>query len=626
MNAKLLNRKSALALAVLVFFSVNVFSQKAPMKFGKVDPADLAMTVYPSDTSAVAAVLCNYGYFSSNTFNFTRMLRIKIFKKEGTSYGDQVFPLDSKTDIRGVTTNLENGQVVQSKLKSESIFKERVTDDFYNIRVAMPNVKEGSVIDLMFTYEGLPDEWDFQEEIPVRWSELVLEPSQYIDYRKNFTGFVSLSESGDMRWVAKDVPAFKREGYMNSIQNYIAKFDIDLLNISIPGYYREYTTSWEAVNRRLSQNSYFGGTLQGALFLNPIAKEIEAQYSDPMDKIRAAYERVKVVKWNERSELYTTQQNLSYAYNKKIGNSADINLILVQLLKKLDFKAYPVAMSSRANGQLRVYSPSLNKLNYVVACVKLDGKTIVLDATDELIPFGLLPKRALNERGRLIDSDFTDWVEMTTDKKDKEFVQYELTLDTTDVLTGKISTTKADYAAYNYRRAYQKFNGQDEYLKDFEQEHPGLTVNNFTVKNLDSIYNPIQEEYDVKIKNRVSRVGNLIYLNPLFYEQITDNPFKLEERKYPVDFAYPSESTYMLKLTLPAGWQVSERPKPLRMVLQENGAACTYQVSTSGNVVQVVVRFNINRPVFFATEYMDLKALFSEIIKKEAETLVIKSL
>ena len=210
MNSKLFNFQTLLVLLTTVILTTSyTIAQKAPIKFGKIERADLEMKVYPADSSAIAAILCDYGHFDATSFQFTRMLRIKILKKEGEDWGNKVFPISSKSDIKGITFNLENGEIVESKLKNESIFKERVTEDNIRLRVAMPNVKEGSIIDLMFSFSGFPDEWRFQEEIPVRWSELIIEPSTYFSLRKNFFGYQRLAENSDMRWVAKNVPAFK---------------------------------------------------------------------------------------------------------------------------------------------------------------------------------------------------------------------------------------------------------------------------------------------------------------------------------------------------------------------------------------------------------------------------------
>ncbi|NJK85655.1 MAG: hypothetical protein HC906_06500 [Bacteroidales bacterium] len=178
-----MNKTSILSiLALIILFPL--FSQKAPIKFGKVSMEDMQMTAYPDDTSAAAVILCDYGYFNSNTFETTRLIRIKILKKEGLGWADKVFPTASKSAIRGITYNLENGEIVEEKLKNSSIYEERVYEDYYRMRVAMPNVKVGSIFDIEFTFFLIPVEWRFQDVIPVRWSELYLESSQYIRFQK----------------------------------------------------------------------------------------------------------------------------------------------------------------------------------------------------------------------------------------------------------------------------------------------------------------------------------------------------------------------------------------------------------------------------------------------------------
>ncbi len=240
-------KKIFLLPVMLCFFMHMNYAQKAPIKYGKVEMADLEMTAYPLDTSAAAAVLCDYGVFDQNSFQFRRLLRVKIFKKEGLSWADKVFSGSDKTAIKGVTYNLENGEIVETKLKNESIFKERVQEDYYRLRVAMPNCKVGSIYDIEFYYPGIPSSWYFQQDIPVRWSELIINQSPYIDFRKNFYGYEALSVNTDWRWVGKDMPAFKEEAYTNSIENYITKFEFDILSVHFPGYFKAYTTSWDAV-------------------------------------------------------------------------------------------------------------------------------------------------------------------------------------------------------------------------------------------------------------------------------------------------------------------------------------------------------------------------------------------
>jgi hypothetical protein len=183
-----------------------------------------------------------------------------------------------------------------------------------------------------------------------------------------------------------------------------------------------------------------------------------------------------------------------------------------------------------------------------------------------------------------------------------------------------------DYAALDARENYEEFNSQEEFLKDYENDHQGLSVIKCDIKNKDSIYLPFMEEYEVKIKNKVTNAGNLLYINPMLYEQMESNPFKVEERKYPVDFIYPMEKLSVFKLTLPENMQVSEVPKPLIIKLPDNSASIQYQVSTIGQVLQLVYKFNITKPNYTNEDYSNLRAFFSELVKKHAEPIIIKTL
>ena len=128
---------------------------KAPIKFGNVSLADLQMLSYDKDTSAPAVILCDYGFYNSGNYEFTRTLRIKILKKEGYHFADQIFETKFKSKISGYTYNLENGQIVKEKLSNKSIFEERVFEDYTRMRVSMPNVRVGSVIDIEYLDDRL---------------------------------------------------------------------------------------------------------------------------------------------------------------------------------------------------------------------------------------------------------------------------------------------------------------------------------------------------------------------------------------------------------------------------------------------------------------------------------------
>src|SRR5689334_2980912 len=109
--------------------SLTAFSQKPPVKFGEVPMSDLTMTTYAPDTSASAVVLMDFGkawvsVHGMVALNFERHVRIKILKKEGLDAADvQVYLYHNSsgeekvTNFKATTYNLENGQVVETKVE-----------------------------------------------------------------------------------------------------------------------------------------------------------------------------------------------------------------------------------------------------------------------------------------------------------------------------------------------------------------------------------------------------------------------------------------------------------------------------------------------------------------------------
>src|SRR5690606_22213269 len=265
-------------LFTIAFVSITLisFCQKPPLKFGDVSDKEVSLTIYPTDSSAAAVVLYDYGT-SAITYNqsddwfklgFERITRIKILTKDGYEYADFEVPLyhsssakEKLTGLKVVTYNLENGKIVETKMKSDGVFEEKYDQNIDLIKFTAPNVKEGSVIEV--AYKITSDflhyfrDWEFQSTIPVVWSEYRASIPEYFNYEKFMQGYITLfvNETKDVtksilitskersggritqtsfqtdkidyrennhRWATKDVPAFRSEPYMTSSHDYIS--------------------------------------------------------------------------------------------------------------------------------------------------------------------------------------------------------------------------------------------------------------------------------------------------------------------------------------------------------------------------------------------------------------------
>ncbi len=614
---------------VLLSYSLFAFSKGEPMKYGKIKEEEIQMTQCPIDSTAPAVVLCNYGYFDSNNFQFVHQIRIKILKEEGKDFANFFVPAAEKTNAKGQTMNMVDGKPVVTKLGKEGIFIEKITRDYYTARVAMPNVKVGSIIDVEFFYTGLPSYWKFQDLIPVMHSEISIESNMYLSFRKNYTGYIPLNTKDNNTWYTSNVPAFKSEAYMSSRNNYLAKFDIEVSSIHIAGsYYKELASSWDAVAKLLNEDDEFGYHYKHPgmhLFLSELKKEIAATNDSAFDKMKGAFEAMKSYKWNKRYALFPTDNSMDLNFKKKVGSVADINLTLLVLLRMLDIQAYPVILSTRDNGNLPL-TATLNRFNYVVVNAYIGNKSYLLDATDENLPLGMLPERALNGRGmEIYDNDLYNWLDLNPTITNRKTKIYNLKISDSGNLNGSYIEINDGYFALDKRDKIKSFTNREDYLNKIES-NTLFEVSDYQIESLDSLDKKLSEKYNFNSNSFVQKAGSQILIDLMRNDKLESNPFKMENRTYPVDFINSFEEKFLFTIDIPENVQLKQLPASTKISLFENAANLKIQSSASPNKIQILYTFTVTRPIFIASEYTGLKSFFDEMIRKHNEMLILEKI
>jgi hypothetical protein len=604
------------------------------MKFGHVSRQEVAMEVFEADPSVDAAVMCEYGVYEPKTNTFTWNMRFKVFRKEGLKYLIMTIPAESKSHIRGKVFNLKNGKVVESNLKKESIYQERIVGRYTRMRIAPPNAREGSVVDIRFTLNGLPGMWRFQKEIPVLWSELIIPPNEYITFNQRTIGFEPLYFASGNRWIAKEMPPFHPEPFISSKNNYMTTMFIEISDVHIPagashnGYYQSFTGSWEDVSDLFYEDSEYGELLRNAnFFLNQAADEIRSVSDSEAELVQDALQRIRQdVTWNKEERLFPSLSLRKVYEKEKMGNSADMNFLFLSLLSKLDIECYPMIISTRDEGLVNPYFPSISRFNYTISYVKIDDTFRPIDAADKYYPPDMLNMNCLNSGGLVVKKDGGQWVEIRPEKQGKKLTNCSLELHESGMIEGVVQIHHAGYTAVDFRKKRIKYTTEAEYLEKFEQNHPGIMVLDYSVENLDEEFGNVTETFTIEIEGNANGTAGMIYLNPVVMDRLKENPFRLDQRKYPVDFTYGRNEIYILNLTLPDGFVPEQIPAPVKVITEDKSASFQYNVQQMDHMVQVMNQVSINQPVFLESEYEKLKALYNMMVNKEAEPVVVKQL
>lgn len=644
-------------LVALLLLQISLNAQN--YKFDKVSEEELKEQFYPLDSSASAAYLYKYrrsyfDYMPNQGFLLVTEVqeRIKIYTKEGFEYATRLINIytpdhgetESVASIKAYTYYLENNKVEKEKLEDEGVFKEQLDDNYTQVKITMPKIKEGCVLEIRYKiYSPFADyigDVNFQTGIPTKKYHTQIEVPEYYVYKKIFKGYynikmVTSSKSaaiGSLRFRTDvfifdgdHVPPLKNnEPFVANADNYRGGVKFELAQtdfISVGGDFKRFTSSWESVSDKIYKSSSFGGELDKTSYFKKDIEPLLANAKSEQEKLVLIFQFVKTkVKWNGNYGKYASK-GVKDAYEENVGNAADINLMLTAMLRFAGLKADPVLVSSKGNGV--PITPTLNGFNYVISMVTFANNTYaLLDATEPYSLPNLLPIRALNWNGRVVKEDGTSaWIKLDTQKPAS--VENIIMLKFTDdfVAEGMIRTKFENLSALNFRSNYGHIKEED--LKAKYEETNGIEIEEFKLTNTLELEKPLLRTVKFMSEDLVEEISGKLYIEPLFFLTQRQNPFKLEERQYPVDFDSPWESTNRVSFQIPKGYKVETMPEPLAIALPNNMGVFKYQVRQLSNQIKAVSILEFTSSMISAQDYPYLKDFYRMLVDKQSEKVVL---
>jgi len=668
--------RSKFLITTFMLLLIALSSKAQDFRLGKVSIEELKEKVHPKDSSAVAAILFEKGenklvFSQANGFDTELVVRarIKIYKKEGYNWANKKIRYYLVNNLRerisfsdAVTYNLVDGKIEKTKLKSDGEFDEVINKYWGQKKIVMPNVKEGSVIEYEYTLHspniGNPRDWYFQSDIPVNYSEYINCVPEYFVFNTNVKGFIrpkitvekvnrTISIDSKERvvgrmgatttnfnsdninytetratYLAENMPAIKEEAFVNNVRNYTTSLEQELSMTRYPNAMpKTYSTDWESVVRTIYEYEDFGPELNKTGYFEEDLKAVIAGLNSQDEKINAILKFVKsTVKWNNYYG-YSCSDGVRKAYKDKTGNIAEINLMLTAMLRYAGLNANPVLVSTRSNGVS--FFPNRTAFNYVIAAVENGNEVILLDGSDPFSTPDVLPFRTLNWLGRLIRKDGTSMsVDLMPKKVAIELKTMNYSVNDKGEVLGQLRNQKIAHNAMLFREQVKGVK-EDAYLEKLENSNNKIEINNYSLKNEKEVNLPVIETYSFVGNNLSEMIGGKIYINPMLFLAKKQNPFKQENREYPVDYGFPFQDKYAINIQVPDGYKVENLPAPITLTMNENLGVFKYLTNLSGNTIQISVSNQINSPIVLSEDYTALKSYYQKMIEKQNEKIVL---
>ena len=345
----------------ILIFPTLLFSQKNPIKFGKVSNTEKVIEKTELDLDANAIILCDFGEidFLGNTLEISRHTRIKILNQNGLSEANIVLPYYSKDRnekiyrVKAQTINVnEKGKLEKIKIKKSEIYKVDVNENWTEIRFTFPAVKPGSIIEFQYSKKTENavslEEWTFQNKLPTLKSQLNVLVGENLDYKIVYNGNRLINKYGDENlnsWFLDNLPPLKEESYCPNPEDYIESIRFQLAGYlsysKMPGGGSEYVelmTSWEKLAKQILDSNPYKSILKKKKEANNLVQQIINEEDKDLEKVKKIYSFIQEeIDWDGKYRLFPNK-DFSNVLETKMGNSAEINLCFNSLVTKCQIR------------------------------------------------------------------------------------------------------------------------------------------------------------------------------------------------------------------------------------------------------------------------------------------------
>ncbi len=581
--------------------------------------------------------------------------RVKIYNKDGFDQAAKIINLFNNKnviDLEGTIYNLVGNEIVKGNIKKDSIVETYENSKLTTFKYVFPDLKEGCIIEYWYILKSdccLKSNIILQKEVPIKNLEVKINIPESLNYKTTLNPNSKIvhnieSSSGiynnNQLKVAEtseeviqeknkeeiititnaDIPPFIKEPFANN-ESYISKLTLEPIQLK-PGSRNILSNTWEEISLSIYNSSEFAHQIDNfELFKDDLESVIRGNESES-ERAIVLFNFVKLkIKWNGL-EGYFADKGVEQAFKNGKGNVADINLTLLSLLRSAGLNAYPVLLSTIENGVSS--NPTSKAFNYVICAVLIDGEYMLLDATDEFTSPNILPLRALNWKGMLIKDEGTSkWIDIVPKMPSTKKITVNAKIQPDFSLKGHVKIQYSDYQSLKYRR---EFNGktQKDLINNIEKSNFGLNVYDFKSKSENDYLNITNQSFEFRSRNFIKKRGDKLYFSPILFLENKLNPFKEEERQFPVDFLFPFEDEYQINIIFPEGYELEGFPKNEIIQYGSNDGQLDYYVKETGKMLQFIISLKLNKTLILPEDYQGFKQFYESIFEKKKEKVILR--
>jgi hypothetical protein len=637
-------RARHLLISTVLFATLSDTKAQFNDTYGKIRPIDVDVKECAFDPSASLVITLDEGSTDYNQFGEEvtyHHIRMKVLKEDGIRHANFSIRYPSKRNyvvidqLEGKCINIaENGYVNEYPVEKKSIYTKKLNKYYSQVSFAFPQVKVGSILEYRYRSTntkawGVQD-WNFQSDFPVYESSYrykshpQIEVSYALQKRPEYPAIIK-PEGDAILFKMNNIPAMDEEPYMDGKENNLQKVRFQITKVTGWNGLKSYSSTWGEVAAQLTGYEGFGKYVNTkSAEVNDFVSSLTGSQND-VEKMKSIHNFVrKNILFNE-NEVFVTSSSFKDVWKAKKGSSAEINLLMVNMLRAAGLDANPILISERGNGRVDVSFPSLDQFNNVFAVVNIGSNRYILDGTDKQTPYNITPVDILNTMGLILDkTTCTLLLIQEMEKKYKNIVTIEGTLDENGKIKGVVQISSSDYSRLNTLKNHK--DDPNNFVEKFVKAGlVNIQIDSFRISNIETDSLAVVQNFN--FTTNIQNSGDYDFATLNLFSGLGSNPFIAESRVSDINFGFKKSYTINYVLTLPANKKLDAAPKTVQVFNADKSLTFTRNVVYSEQSNQVISRIKVEmkRSLFKPSEYSDVKNFFKQLSNMLDEQCAIKN-
>lgn len=315
-------------------------------------------------------------------------------------------------------------------------------------------------------------------------------------------------------------------------------------------------------------------------------------------------------------------------HEQKYGDCKALSYYMKTLLDLYEIPSNYVEIYAGSDA-LRDYDPefaSMNQGNHIILNIPFQEDTAWVDCTSSHLPFNYLGTFTDDRRALIINESGGQLTR--TPRYDEQLNKRVYDIQT------KVNADGSMASSFSYH-SYGMFMGDRLHMKQKSQEEK----DDYLKESFFSLFDKIQldkssfildktsisskEEFEIQSQHYGEIAGNYLLIPVKFKSFRIPRLKKSSKRKYPIKFLRSYQESSNQEILLPDDFKVSGSLEDFAIETEYGAYNLKYDFSTPNKLI-IVKSFKLNKGVYDASKYNDIKNFLDQIIKKESSQITTK--